>query len=157
MEGGARNVDIRGNATGCTIITGDNVAPLRLPLDSKLRENNEATRLVFGARRTTVVGRGPAQAHLSAFLDDSRPLSWWIVGGPGGAGKSRLALELCEQAKPNGWDAGFLDHGTLGFGWRDWTPEKDTLIVLDYASQSPEAIRKAIDEAQVSQPEGTPA
>ncbi|GAA1387814.1 tetratricopeptide repeat protein [Catellatospora chokoriensis] len=56
-----------------------------------------------------------------------------VIHGVGGAGKSRLALELAHQlATRDGWYTGYLREGATG---RDWlgTVVSPTLIVLDYA------------------------
>ncbi|GAA4295205.1 hypothetical protein GCM10023086_08030 [Streptomyces venetus] len=56
-----------------------------------------------------------------------------VVHGVGGAGKTRLALELADQlATQHGWYTGYLRERPTG---RDWlgTVVSPTLIVLDYA------------------------
>ncbi|MFF8596970.1 hypothetical protein ACF061_37255 [Streptomyces sp. NPDC015220] len=56
-----------------------------------------------------------------------------VIHGAGGAGKTRLALELAHQlATREGWYTGYLREHTTG---RDWlgTVVSPTLIVLDYA------------------------
>ncbi|MFJ8711745.1 hypothetical protein ACIRD9_00795 [Streptomyces violaceus] len=56
-----------------------------------------------------------------------------VVHGAGGAGKTRLALELAQQlATRHGWYTGYLREHPTG---RDWlgTVVSPTLIVLDYA------------------------
>ncbi|MEV4333454.1 hypothetical protein AB0K02_23420 [Streptomyces sp. NPDC049597] len=56
-----------------------------------------------------------------------------VIHGVGGAGKTRLALELAHQlATRDGWYTGYLREGATG---RDWlgTVVSPTLIVLDYA------------------------
>lgn len=45
--------------------------------------------------------------ELLAFLDDEADFRWWALVGPGGTGKSRLALTLTERL-PDGWQARFL-------------------------------------------------
>ncbi|MEV7506424.1 hypothetical protein AB0O57_00525, partial [Streptomyces sp. NPDC091201] len=56
-----------------------------------------------------------------------------VIHGVGGAGKTRLALELAERmATREGWYTGYLREGSEG---RDWlgAVASPTLIVLDYA------------------------
>ncbi|MEU1520518.1 hypothetical protein ABZ490_51970, partial [Streptomyces sp. NPDC005811] len=56
-----------------------------------------------------------------------------VIHGAGGAGKTRLALELADRlATRDGWYTGYLREGAAG---RDWlgTVVSPTLIVLDYA------------------------
>ncbi|MFJ5899799.1 tetratricopeptide repeat protein, partial [Streptomyces sp. NPDC093064] len=60
-----------------------------------------------------------------------------VIHGAGGAGKTRLALELAHQlATRKGWYTGYLREGAAG---RDWlgTVVSPTLIVLDYADARP--------------------
>ncbi|HEU5126517.1 MAG TPA: hypothetical protein VFU12_00890 [Glycomyces sp.] len=54
-----------------------------------------------------------------------------LVGGAG-AGKSRLAVQLCEDLREEGWVTGFGDPDKTGTV-PQWTPRGDTLIVVDYA------------------------
>ncbi|MGH8904367.1 MAG: hypothetical protein ACRDYA_22470, partial [Egibacteraceae bacterium] len=55
-----------------------------------------------------------------------------VVTGIGGSGKTRLALELAERLRREGWYAGVLPKGAGGIGWlaRVVSP---VLVVLDYA------------------------
>jgi len=66
------------------------------------------------------------------FLRDPATFSWWIVIGEAGAGKSRLALELCVEANSD-WYVGFLpeaaQEGLIGF-----EPREPTFIIVDYAA-----------------------
>jgi len=62
----------------------------------------------------------------------------WLWTGEGGAGKTRLALELCRRMSSAGWEAGFLRseeerkelEGRLGAILRGTLPR---LVVVDYA------------------------
>jgi len=78
------------------------------------------------------IGRGGEMAELQGFLDDDRPFSWWLWTGPAGAGKSRLAVELC-RAVSGAWHAGFLReaHQSRLGDTRAATP---TLVIIDYAA-----------------------
>ena len=65
--------------------------------------------------------------------------------GQAGAGKTRLAIELCERAEMGGWRAGFVRHEGLvqdlsGWRWRD-----PTLIIVDYAAASARNLRCWLD------------
>lgn len=56
-----------------------------------------------------------------------------VIHGAGGAGKTRLALELAHQlATREGWYTGYLREHATGRGWLG-TVISPTLIVLDYA------------------------
>ena len=97
-----------------------------------LLERSHAARMQYGAQWTPMVGRDAELERLAAFLDDDRPFLWWLVVAAGGAGKSRLALELC-QRRGVAWRAGFLVM-EASFAWSTWRPECPTLIVVDYVT-----------------------
>jgi len=74
--------------------------------------------------------------------------SWTLLTGPGGQGKTRLAIEFLARAKRHGFHhAGFLPMAELVPGRsaqtidpRRWRPRWATLLVIDYPSQAPEAV-----------------
>ncbi|MFH1079603.1 MAG: tetratricopeptide repeat protein [Pseudomonadota bacterium] len=52
----------------------------------------------------------PELDALNCWLDDTKwPQAIRLITGAGGSGKTRLALELCQQRLTAGWQAGFLD------------------------------------------------
>jgi hypothetical protein len=97
--------------------------------------------LRFTARnpRLPFIGRQPELAKLYDFLYSPETFAWWIATAPGGAGKTRLALELCYRANLAGWRVGFLRKSKpelpvlLPSG--SWRPRRPTLIIADYASE----------------------
>ena len=94
----------------------------------------EASWLSYISRSATFSGRRDEMNLLESFLGGQEKFSWWIITGPAGAGKSRLALELCEAVQ-GAWHAGFLSR-TDSFGdWTHWLPTQPTLIVLDERRQ----------------------
>jgi DNA polymerase III delta prime subunit len=81
-------------------------------------------------------GRVEELKALHAFADSDGLFSWWLAYGPGGTGKSRLALEFCQQMEKEKWQAEFLDlANTPRKVWDKWQPEKPTLLVIDYVSE----------------------
>ena len=102
-------------------------------------------------RSTPLLGREAELASLHAYLSDPRPLLARVLVGGGGSGKTRLALELCEQASATGWDTGFVTRTELrrffaqqnlsAWGWR-----KPTLIVVDYAAEHAQLLGHWLDE-----------
>ena len=100
---------------------------LRLP---EAREVHEENRLRFDQRLIPLFGRTVLLEQLRGFLETPKDLSWWLLTGPGGVGKSRVALELCWDAISDGWDAGFLS-SLDSPKWHGWEPLKPTLIVVD--------------------------
>ena len=103
------------------------------------------------SRFTPLLGRDSELASLHAWLNAAPPLGWRVIIAPGGAGKTRLALELCEQAAAQGWDAGFVSsrelqrfgqqHNLSAWGW-----QRPTLIVVDYAAQRHAELTHWLDE-----------
>ncbi len=77
------------------------------------------------------VGREDEWNRLLEFLEQEKPFTWWRVIDAGGAGKSRIAQELCWHAVVEGWTAGFLQP-TDAETWSRWRVTQDTLIVVDY-------------------------
>ncbi|MBN8672813.1 MAG: tetratricopeptide repeat protein [Chitinophagales bacterium] len=79
------------------------------------------------------VGRNEELNKLLNFIgkrNDEMKFSWWMVIGPGGMGKSRIAQKLCMMT--DGYYSGFLDI-KITTKWESWEPEMPTLIIIDYA------------------------
>ena len=98
--------------------------------------------LSFASPLLTRVGRDAELAELDGFLGTGQPFAWWLWTGPAGAGKSRLAVELC-RAVSGPWHAGFLreaDQPRLGDLQALWP----TLVVVDYAAQRAGWLSEAI-------------
>lgn len=89
--------------------------------------------LPFSARVTTFVGRNDERRRLNAFLESDRQVSWWLLTGPAGSGKSRLALELCRDARPQ-WNTGFLSRTESFIAWSHFRPSRPTLVIIDYVA-----------------------
>jgi tetratricopeptide (TPR) repeat protein len=120
-------------------------------LDPKLRALDESSRLYFGARKVPFVGR---EAELRRLLDVTLAdgdVSWWLVTGPGGMGKSRLALELCHRAGAC-WRTGFLPQQQLEhFNWTGWQPDLPHLMIVDYAAALPKAVGRLLEALRLRQ------
>jgi tetratricopeptide (TPR) repeat protein len=79
----------------------------------------------------------------------------WVLWGPGGAGKTRMAVEIGRALEAEGWRAGFV----LSFPLAVWAPhlpfwsrpDRPTLLIVDYAEQRPaeelRALARAVREA----------
>ena len=96
-------------------------------------------RFFFGTQKIPLRGRDADLAALEDFLVSPAPFTWWLVAGPGGLGKSRLALELCLR-QGMVWRAGFLPGDYTAQDFRIWKPSQPTLIVIDYVMSRAEAI-----------------
>ncbi len=83
--------------------------------------------------------RQPELDSLNTWLEDTNwPQAVRLITGAGGLGKTRLAIELCNQRMTSGWHAGFLDTGLnageLTIGWQTLQNlNQPLLIVIDYA------------------------
>lgn len=83
------------------------------------------------------------------FLEDKREMCWWLWTGLEGAGKSRLAREVCGSAIAQGWKAGFVSQQrlrNLAHRWDTCIIEGNVLLVFDYAGDDPELVRAALYE-----------
>ncbi len=86
-----------------------------------------------------MVGRDPMMAALQRWQAAAQGVSIRVLTGRAGSGKTRLALELCDAAVDQGWDAGFVTHRELvRFGAQQnlaaWGWQQPTLLVIDYAA-----------------------
>ena len=111
--------------------------------------DTQQNRFKFAARRISLLDRREELAELHAFLSTDDPgrtdFSWWLWTGPGGIGKSRLALDLCLQLiSERKWHAGFLDHDAPPPDWSRLHLEKPTLIVVDYVALDAVDLGKAV-------------
>ena len=97
------------------------------------------------------VGREPELAELWQWMQSDAPLSVRLIVGTGGAGKTRLALELCDQATERGWDAGLVTRQELERFWgaqnlATWGWQRPTLVVIDYAAAKAATLRGWLTE-----------
>ncbi|MFE1441912.1 trypsin-like peptidase domain-containing protein [Streptomyces sp. NPDC058739] len=81
------------------------------------------------------LGRDAERRDLRAWCAADEHVSLGLVAGAGGAGKTRLGIQLCRELTEQGWSAGFADdvvlHAFLGAG-RFVDVVWPTLLVLDY-------------------------
>ncbi|MDA0633982.1 hypothetical protein OUY22_11190 [Nonomuraea sp. MCN248] len=86
------------------------------------------------------VGRKAELAALRTWAAGPEPLSVALITGPGGSGKSRLAVELCRDLSAAGWDAGVVPAPSLMGPLSDPAARLDalrpTLLVLDFPEPS---------------------
>jgi tetratricopeptide (TPR) repeat protein len=102
-------------------------------------QRSDAELLSPYSRSIPLIGRDEELADLRAWLASGKPISIRVLTGPAGSGKTRLALELCEEMFELGWAAGFVDSAELA-RFQDkqnlaaWDWERPTLLVIDYAA-----------------------
>ena len=101
-------------------------------------------------RATTLVGREPDLVALQAWLDAPCTIAARCITGQAGAGKTRLALELCERAENAGWAVGFahqteLERFHTNHSPSDWQWPCKTLVVVDYAAASVQILRSWLE------------
>jgi hypothetical protein len=134
IEGDRNTVNLKG------------LAHLTLTRFLNLREaRNDAELLSPYSRSIPLVGRRDELDGLHAWLDLDKAISVRVLTGQAGAGKTRLALEVCETMLVDGWDAGFVESGEFerfrnqqnpkSWGWR-----RPTLVVIDYAAVQAKAL-----------------
>lgn len=82
-------------------------------------------------------GREKEMDDLRAWCRDDGPLRLRLYTGPGGMGKTRLALEMAGELRKEGWRAGFLRRSDLASPEAAWKrvarPGGKVLVVVDYA------------------------
>ncbi len=86
-----------------------------------------------------MIGRVPEMTELREWLANGKPISIRVLVGRAGTGKTRLALELCDEAVSQKWDAGFVTERELERfmaqqNLATWGWQRPTLIVIDYAA-----------------------
>ncbi|MBD9357655.1 tetratricopeptide repeat protein [Methylomonas albis] len=90
-------------------------------------------------------GRQTELNTLNAWLDNQDGNDYLIktrlLTGAGGLGKTRLAIELCQQRMNSGWHCGFLNREDSAQSWAKLqTAQKPLLIVIDYAETRQETL-----------------
>ena len=103
---------------------------------------------IYSALKTDFQDPNGYLSQLRSFVEDNRPVLWWAVVGPGGAGKSRLCYELAhslnsswrcellgvEQLKKNHLQKLFDDAG------------RNFLVLADYAYTNTNELGTWLDE-----------
>jgi tetratricopeptide (TPR) repeat protein len=105
----------------------------------------------YRADVVSLIGRDREIGELQRWLDGPAPVSIRVLGGAGGRGKTRLALELARVVSKDGWLAGFATTEELDrFRGQDhveqWGWDKPVLIIIDYAASRTEQIRVWLSE-----------
>ena len=155
----AQTARISGNLNVVVQIQGDgNAVTLpdqpHLTLLARHRRKREPAKLLDLLNPYTcpvpLIGRDAQMADLRAWLAADRSISVRCLTGRAGAGKTRLAQELCATADVDGWFAGFVTLDELerfaglqnlsALGWA-----QPTLAVIDYAAGKVRALRRWLE------------
>ena len=105
-------------------------------------------------RSLDLVGREAEMKALWDWLHSGEPISVRLMTGDAGAGKTRLAFELIWRLaieEGDAWQAGRLSSDDLRLLIQDnysatWDWDRPTLVVLDYARASHDALRRLLTE-----------
>ena len=152
-----QSADIAGRYNTVVQIVGDgntvvaSHAHLELYLPPKVESPQGIELLDPKSRAIPFIGRVDELNSLRAWLGSEKPVAVRVLTGGAGAGKTRLALHLCELAQADRWDAGFADSAELtrfrsqqnlaSWGW-----QRPTLIVIDYAALHAQQIQDWLRE-----------
>lgn len=80
------------------------------------------------------VGRDKELAELNNLITGPQgAFAWRALIGPGGMGKTRLAIEWLERARAQGWDVGIVDKNDLNDKLKGWRARRRTALVVDEA------------------------
>ena len=139
MTIGDHNVVIQNTGNDVTIAVGASSLTLVRRHLLKAAPRNEREVLLTELRATDLIGRNGDLASLEAWLNDPRPIAFRCLIGRGGAGKTRLGIEICERAEAADWIAGFATQAELqrfadAKNPQAWHWGKPTLAVVDYAA-----------------------
>lgn len=85
----------------------------------------------------TLHGRDEEMAQLLAWAEQPQVKSLFLLHGPGGVGKTRLAFEFAERLRNRGWHAGELPNleAELALDLGGAYGEAGVLLVLDYPEE----------------------
>jgi hypothetical protein len=136
---GHHNIIVQAYGDGIQIQVGYpwlELIPVQARIRGKPRRDIEILDPAFQA--VPLVGRELDLQYLLGWLGAEAKIAITALVGPGGSGKTRLALELLQHL-PDGWQGGFLtaEEAKRFIEVKNlarWSWQKPTLIVVDYAS-----------------------
>jgi tetratricopeptide (TPR) repeat protein len=83
--------------------------------------------------------------ELEAWVNAADPFAGQVIGGRGGCGKTRLAVELCERAEARGWLCGFLSRIADPAALEALVGAPTArLVVVDYAESRVEQLERLL-------------
>ena len=90
-----------------------------------------ANRFMYDSHYIPFVGRTQELEQLQAFCRDAGQISWWVVVGPGGMGKSRLLYEFTNSQRADGWEVCWLKPGDYDHLSHQVLPADRCIVVAD--------------------------
>lgn len=113
--------------------------PAHVPVARRLRSPARLIRAHAGV--FPYVDRGALLGELEAWAGARSPFAGIVIGGRGGSGKTRLAVELCQRLGGDRWLCGFLSR-IADQGMLDALIDAPIgrLVVIDYAETRPEQL-----------------
>ncbi|GAA4490334.1 hypothetical protein GCM10023191_022330 [Actinoallomurus oryzae] len=131
---------------------------LREPYDELPHRHSEARLLLPRHGVVPFSGRAGELASLRDWCRSAESFSVALVTGEGGAGKSRLAAELCVRMREeDGWDAYVADQDLVDDeAWARMDPVWPLLLVFDYAERMIPALTRLADRPANSRRSGPP-
>ena len=111
-----------------------------IPVSARIRKEprREIDILNPAFQAVPLVGREADLEYLRRWLTEQAGIGVAALVGPGGSGKTRVALEILQQL-PEKWQGGFLTSEEASRflekeNVSEWSWQKPTLIVVDYAA-----------------------
>ena len=133
--------------------------PLRPPVVELTAGEEVSAATVLRPRHAVVgyVGREQLLGDLADWCErrtaSRGPAELWFVTGPGGFGKTRLAVEACREAEARGWTAGLLPPDASDSqvqALAEWPGR--LLIAVDYAETRPALVGRLVEELAARSP-----
>jgi hypothetical protein len=124
-----------------------------LKLSLWVEDANQETRFLYRSRAIPYIHADLAFQQLDNFCAESQSFLWHIIYGPGGTGKSRLALEYALSHVSVFKDAiGFLaSWNAENIDWFTWQPSTPTFIIVDYAAREILLVEKIVRHLSMRQ------
>lgn len=102
----------------------------------------------YNHKELPLVGRKKELGLLDKFAKHADQFKIWAIAGPSGAGKTRLAIQWAmDSTVLTVWDCRVLhkEDRTEPEKWANWSPDKPTLIIIDYMYGFDEVVLKLMN------------
>ena len=129
--------DVHGN------ITQETVESLTLRWDTVRTSQHELAWLNWRTRLSDFVGRNDVKTEVIDWAkQEGAGVLARFVTGEGGVGKTRLAAEIADELRKEGWAAGFVNLRSPGAYFAN---KSGTLILIDYPEELREGVRALLE------------